>query len=574
MSDILDSLSVCRAPVLGKLSHDDSYKFYYGDFIEINKNRYAIDGVGILNGSLVTEKNDLINANKKIDLFSLRGAISVYEEVLIDKVPYLKINPDPIGSCLIYSYNKKGVVAFSSDLESMVFWLKSQGVDVKKSNFYQAMVLAIGDGAFGYTSYEDISALESSKYVVAYQNRHQILDYGVEEYLKSEGSYECLLNAAEKDIKDNIKAISESRLDKIAHLTGGMDSRLVVSAISSMGDLGKYSIFCSGQHGYPDFDTAYALCSVLGAKMTNKQSLIQKNIPKDFQQYYKWSSLDNNGMLSNQPTNIGMTGNKNTLVVSGGYGECLRGYNLHCKDASLDYVINNLWPLCNSENTVRVPVQKEVVDEVKSSLGAYLISKLENGWSINDALQLIYLQEKNRYFVGNISKSYSRYTPRVDPLYSLPAFKAAYSLGVEDRADRVLMYDLMCRFDARLASFEFGTTAWPDTLYKKRGLVERKLTKSRDVTFESYKNTSNIDWLSKVSEQSKKEAISLGAPAWQVHNYQDIQKLSKIIISKHPEFFNSFDKIRVMRLLSNRLENRQNIRKVFQIYYALVWLYT
>lgn len=304
----------------------------------------------------------MINADKNIDLFSLKGAISIYSEVIKDEVSYLKINPDPIGSCLIYYYNKEGVVAFSSDLESMVFWLKSQGVDVKKSSFYQAMVLAIGDGAFGYTSYEDVFALESSKYIVAYQNRHQILEYGVEEYLKGEGSYECLLSTAEKDIEENIKAISESKFDKIAHLTGGMDSRLVVSAISSTGSLGKYSIFCSGQHGYPDFDTAYALCSVLGARMTNKQSLIQKDIPKDFYKYYKWSSLDNCGMLPNQPTNIGMVGNKNTLVLSGGYGECLRGYNLHCKDASLDYVINNLWPLYNSENTVRVPVQKKVVD--------------------------------------------------------------------------------------------------------------------------------------------------------------------------------------------------------------------
>lgn len=33
MDNALESLSVCCVPVLGKLSHDDSYKFYHGDFI-------------------------------------------------------------------------------------------------------------------------------------------------------------------------------------------------------------------------------------------------------------------------------------------------------------------------------------------------------------------------------------------------------------------------------------------------------------------------------------------------------------------------------------------------------------
>lgn len=99
------------------------------------------------------------------------------------------------------------------------------------------------------------------------------------------------------------------------------------------------------------------------------------------------------------------------------------------------------------------------------------------------------------------------------------------------------------------------------------------LPEGRDVEFERHESSNNILWLNEVSHESKLEAIRLGAPVWQVHHYQQIQDASKQILSRNPEFYQFFDKIRIGRLLNNVLNNRQSIRKVFQLYYALVWLY-
>lgn len=502
-----------HAPVLGRRSHHENFAFY-GDLVANGNRRLALDGVGIIGEKLVTKNDDLIEIEDNFDCMAIKGSVAVYTELIDDKTSFFKINPDPIGACLVYKYEKNGVIAFSSDLKHLVDWLIGQNIQVKKSVFYQALLLSINDGAFGYSSYEDIYTLNSSEYIIAHGNKYRIANYGVEEFLKSEGSYHELLDLTQADIEKTLYAISSSRFEKIAHLTGGMDSRLVVSAISSANILRDFKIFCSGQKGLPDFDTAYSLCSVLNARMTNKPSLIQSKIPKDFEEYYKWSSDDNQGMLPNQPTNVGILGNKQTIVLSGGYGECLRGYHQHIRGYSLQSTIDNLWPLHDAQGNVRSLATESVIHEIKSELGSYLVSKLVKGWTLNDALQLIYLQEKNRYFVGNISLSFSRHTPRIDPLYSLFGFKAAYKLDHEDRANRLLMFELMERFNKKLTVLKFGTTSWPEALIKQKNIKIDMLPEGRDVEFERHESSNNILWLNEVSHESKLEAIRLGAPVW------------------------------------------------------------
>src|SRR5690606_17681703 len=133
-----------------------------------------------------------------------------------------------------------GVVAFSSDLNHLVEWLMVRGIKAKKPVFYQALMVAMNDGGFGYSSYEDVVALESSKYVVAYNSDFHIHDYGLDNFLKEKDSYENLLRLAESEIKNNINSITISELEKIVHLTGGMDSRLVVAAIQSVNQIDNY----------------------------------------------------------------------------------------------------------------------------------------------------------------------------------------------------------------------------------------------------------------------------------------------------------------------------------------------
>lgn len=561
-----------HAPVLGRKSLSDDFSFY-GELIKRNDIRFAIDGVGVVGGRLISKNSDLYDVVDNIDCLSIKGSISIYTETVENQRKYFKINPDPIGACLIYKYEKNGVVGLSSDLRHLVDWLNGIGITVKKSVFYQALLLSINDGAFGYSSWEDIFALNSGEYVVAYGNQYCISNYGVEDFFKSEGSYPELLDLAQQDIENTISAISSSGLEKIAHLTGGMDSRLVVSAISASQKLSDYKIFCSGQRGFPDFDTAYSLCSVLGAKMTNRPTLLQDKIPENFEEYYRWSSEDNQGILPNQPTNTGVVGDKDVIVLSGGYGECLRGYHQHVKGLSLNSTVDNLWPLHDNQGNIRALTTKHVVDEIKNKLGCFLISKVVKGWSLNDALQLLYLQEKNRYFVGNISLAFSRHTPRIDPIYSLYGFKAAYKMNYEDRANRFFMFDLMKRFSEDLTKLKFGTTSWPDILLKRNNVSVEQFPDCKKVEFDHHTVKNSIPLLSGYSKSSKEEAIRIGAPVWQVHNYRQIQQYAKEIILKNPEFYGYFDKVKVLRLLNNKLENRQNIRKVFQLYYSLVWLY-
>jgi hypothetical protein len=561
-----------HAPVLGRSSPNDEFHFY-GDMLPTPNGRVALDGTGIVAGKLVTTAFDLLHLSPTIDHIQTKGSLAIYSEIESEGVKHFAITPDPIGACLVYKYDNNGVVAFSSDLKHLTDWLRLNNIHVAKSVFYQALVLSINDGAFGYSSYEDIFALRASEYVLAYGNTWKCGNYGVEHFLAEPSTYSELFSKAKCEIKQTISIISESQLEKIAHLTGGMDSRLVVAAISAIGRLGDYKLFCSGQHGFPDFDTAHSLCGMLNARLTNKPSLIQAREPANIDEYYHWCADDNQGMLPNQPTNIGLVGNRQTIVLSGGYGECLRGYHEHVANQPLKSVIDNMWPLHDSNGQIRSLAKDHIIATIKSHLGTFLLDKLSKGWSLNSALQLMYLQEKNRYFVGNITLSFSRYTPRIDPLYSLFAFKAAYRLPFQDRVNKVLIYDLMNDFSPLLASAKFGTTSWSKYLLEKRFITPQDVAPATNVSFEKDQVATAHPWLNQISAESKAIAIRIGAPAWQVQHYPSMQEKAKHVLSRHPEIYEYFDKTRIRRLLNSKHSNRQAIRKVFQLYYALVWLY-
>jgi hypothetical protein len=568
----LEKKNKYKAPVLVRDTSSSYFKFY-GDLISIANGRVALDGVGIVEQKLVTNVYDLTDFNLNVDFFKVKGSLAIYSEINLDGITYFKINPDPIGACVIYKYEKNGVVAFSSDLRHLVDCLKSLGIEVRKSVFYQALLVIMNNGGFGYSSYEDVFTLDPYKYIIAHHDGFSIVDYGIADFLKSEDSYKNLLDLAELDISNTISAISESSLQKIVHLTGGMDSRLVVAAIRYRNEINKYKVFCSGERGFPDFDTAYSLCGELDAQMTNKPTLTQDVIPKNFEELYRWSAQDNQGVLSNQPPNIGASGVDDTIILSGGYGECLRTFYGEATGVSLGSISNAIWYLYDNKGSIRVPVTEYVVNNIKSGFEFFCIKKLDQGWNLNDALQLYYLEERNRYYVGNITLSYSRHTPRIDPLYSLYGIKAAYRMNFADRKNRFLIYDLMSKFSSELTKFKFGTTEWPQSTVDRYAINVKDFSISNNVKFERHAGQVNFDWLNTISPESKKEAVRTGAPAWQIHHYRNIQEEAKSILTKKPEFYEFFDKLKTSRLLNNKLNNRQSIRKVFQLYYALVWLY-
>ena len=123
------------------------------------------------------------------------------------------------------------------------------------------MLRGNGSGGLVESSYEGISVLPQFTYVTMSPSGVSVLDYPVREQFFSPGvDYELSIAVAQEEIAQNVEALAAAdHARKVAHLTGGIDSRLVLAAILSTGHSGEFVFFCSGGPEEPDQKVARQL---------------------------------------------------------------------------------------------------------------------------------------------------------------------------------------------------------------------------------------------------------------------------------------------------------------------------
>ncbi len=544
-----------------------------GKYIKIEDDFYEFSGVGVLNGKLIDSSIDFSRLIKKTinDIDWIGSSGSFVSVVRIKESIY--IMPDPVGAGMVYFYKENGIFMASSDIQSLIGCLKLNNIYLNKSSKYQAILLGLNDGYFGYTSYENIKSIESGSYIHINKSGVYFDSYGVEDFISQKITYLEALDEGKLNIEKNIYAASGAKKAvKIAHLTGGLDSRLVYSAICSNDSLNSWLIYCSGRDPYPDFVTARNICASTNASMTSFSGLLTENYPKNLKELYRLQSSACNGMIANMPIHAGMSNNMNTIVLSGGYGECYRGYWTQASDYPVNSIPGIIWGMKSGEDDNSI-ISDSLKNELIENLKVFFREKENSGWSKFEALQLLYLQHKNRYFVGNIAKIFSNYTARYDPLYSVYGFRAAFKAEKSYRDKKFVIFDLMNKFNPLVARLPFGTTDWPAEIKEKFNLGTLEWPKNLG-------KPSSINFLGSIENNnffgSRSNSLRLPLPAgvspWQWGLYKEAQLECLHLLESRKDIFDFLNKKIVYRILRNDLKNRVQIRQVFGLMYSLIWL--
>lgn len=574
MRDIARAFS---APVIGRKSKSETFKIYCGGTASVDAPRVGrlwFSGAAIVSGKFCQDVEQFARAYRpNTDILTeIKGNCSF----LVASDALAGLYSDPVGATFLYKYSSSEVEAYSSDICHLLYWLDSRcGIVPIKSSFYQSCLLSANDGHFGLSSYEDVVVLPSGTFVTFCGAKRQENNLGVEEYLQAAKSlrYEDLLEEARADILENARALrSAGNAQKIVHLTGGMDSRLMVSALLAVDAMDGFSAFCGGLPGIPDFDTAEKLCGILNMKFGVDSGLYAERMPTSIDEEYDWKAQETLGMFHYPPVHKGYVRRRDPLIVSGGYGECLRGYYLSAAEVETDEMGMQIWGISAEPGRERGISSSAVKEELLELLRRFMYERRSNGWGKFDSLQLLYLMEKNRYFVGQTSQSVLRYTPRIDGLYSLPAFRAAYALDDESRANRKLMFDLMTYFNEDLAHLPFGTTSWPDGLGSSNQRWPDRFPRTRAGEWRA--PVSPPSWESKQKKQNNivELANRIGAPVWQVANFESARKAVVNSMSDGSPIKGVLDKRLVGRLLKVSEPRRQEMRLVYNLLFACRWL--
>jgi hypothetical protein len=518
-----------------------------------------VHGVGVLDGKLIHAGSPPPPQPPTADLgMRLRGVVTVYlgREAIL---------PDPFGDSITFIWESGDDWAVSSDLAALVWWLRKRGVRVRKSALFGSTLIAANRGCFDLSSYERIREVQPWHYIAVEGERYHIRPYPLREYLGAGITVEEAIDEAEAEISGNVRAAAEANFGNvIVHLTGGVDSRLVTAACVRDGL--EFVSHCAGPIESNDTATASALCGELGLPMTHRAGWRETVTAPSFRDrlYDEMNAVS--GLTLQARTGTAAEGAPDTLILSGGFGERMRWRYSAAGDERWEELKRAIW------GSIVFPRDGQIgvfAPEALVVLEALLQEAIEScGGPLEERLDLYRIRYR-QYGVGLISRRFTEFVPRFDPLYSLAAARTAVAGGHRTRRSQRAIYELMNRFDPRFSRFPFGEESWPVELGAPEPLPFRGLTPC----YIDEPVDRNPLWSGEpvpTAEQLAKVQRSRAA-VWQVVHWEETRRLCREAMDRSPHLARIFDRRMIGRLLDREPSNRGHLRLLYSITAMLVW---
>lgn len=548
----------------------------------------AVHGNGVMAGSWVSEVE---HAQQILDSTTMtyseigktvRGSLTIY--IIDPSIQSVVVLTDPFGAGLVYIYQGRGITAVSSDMNSLRFALRNQGISLEKNLAYTATYVASGSGGLTQSSFKGVEVLSPNTYLVVSSDAvcRETYDENLNLSLPHL-TYEDLLDKAANDVVKNIEAtLTHDTQVRISQLTGGVDSRLVLGALISSGHANKFSFFCAGFDQEPDKVVARRLTSHFGLTMTEFSGLSPYDSPTSFDDLVSRPFHETGGIISGPASPF--LKQQTNLVLAGGYGEFLRSFYDKNELFSGDYplALERMYSKTSfSQISSRRLVSSEVYHQSLSSLENLVNLGITFGVPSEYSLDGAYILGRNRYYVGEISRSLSPYAARFDPLYS--PYITALGLRQEPEAKNANVpgFDLMNRFDPSLSRLPFDTERITPAYEKYRGQVRQLDFKSAVDALPRMKDYSNGQEHSHVhpsfhprpSTRDIDVARHLRtAPRLVSQNNEVRTNLGKLINQYGMKnLSNYFNPLILNQLVSREPTHRVHLRQASNLYSALVW---
>ncbi|WP_146113336.1 MULTISPECIES: hypothetical protein [unclassified Arthrobacter] len=571
--------------------------------IQLGHRKFWLDGSIVLNGRVATNLDELAkilpvdlalwSVERIADWWS-RSARNVGALFVQDnEEEWSACLPDPLGGALAFYSKEQGSIVVSTDINEIINFYSSNGRPLEKDPLFQVERIIFGNGGLVNSSFKNINTIKPFQYLVIRSGSLRVNDYSVLDSLL-EMSYADLFQRLKEDVLSSVNAILDSPLNqKIGHVTGGFDSRLVMSAIRALGRTSEVTFFCSGPAGTTDRLVADSLTSDYGLRRVDGAGLTPA--PTNLMAERLLGPLFASGGI----TSSGPIGRERSVAVSalgGGYGEVLRTFYGQRAIAdelgalSNDIVRGSYLQIDKSHlNNISSEALRSLEDLLLKQF-RHLNDRFENVDFIGDAH---YTYGRNRYHIGQNSLLWSRIGARFDPLYSVAGFALASKVPQTVRFSNVIGFDLMDTFDRSLLEHKFDYDRFNDSLLTmRRRPVQRDLSPGNNsITFETaqspgYRESSEFLGILKnlkaeppqVTARERQAIIDqsnkMGVNFWQLFNKASGQQLLKAAYDNVTDrsVFNFFNEKYVIELFSKENLNRQQLRDLYNIGGIISWL--
>ncbi|MGP9608404.1 hypothetical protein [Glutamicibacter sp. AOP33-2CA-4] len=500
--------------------------------------------------------------------------------------------PDPLGGAVTFYLEQSGQAFISTSNVELVNAAERSGLRIEKDPHFQIERLLLGNGGLTASSYANVQSVEPFQYLVLIGAQVQIHKYKILDQYSSMSLFE-VFTTLRNDVLSSVNAIANSGAEQvISHLTGGFDSRLVLSAVLNLGLNDKIDLFCSGPDGSTDRVIADGLTRRFSLRRTNGAGLT--TAPTNNMSERLMGALFASGGI----TNTGPHGREvsvNAAAMGGGYGEVLRtfyGNRVIHSNGKLDknLLVSSFLPSARNKNSY---VSELAVQDVS----AKLLTKfefLEDSYASTDFVaDAFYTHVRNRYHIGQTSLLWSRIGSRFDPLYSVAGFELGRRTTQNSRMSNVVGFDLMDSMFSDLLAQPFDYDRFNEALRDFRRPPEPLAWPAKDtsINFEkalSPSTTETSPFLQTLSRISAKEPVltpadrraktleanKMGVSFWQIVYKNTGKELlaSAYEQTRGSQIYDLVDSSYVEKLITSNAMTKKQLRDLYSLGGILTWL--
>ncbi|WP_277454744.1 hypothetical protein [Janibacter sp. DB-40] len=497
------------------------------------------------------------------------------------------ILPDPLGGATLFRHEHGDISVISTDYRELIATAAHLGFPLEKDPEYQVERMLFGAGGLRPTSYLGGQRIPSFTGVMLDDRILWTVPYESRAALTEQRSYINSVNLLRRDTLDAVSALAEAPAQaRVAHLTGGFDSRMVLGAILAAGCRDGFEFFCSGPESSIDRQVADGLARTFDLTRTTSSGLrpvVVGTAPEQDLAQLRYTA----GLSTVGPT--GLEEKVDVLSAGGGYGELMRSFYT----TSLLPTDSARWAdgrtLLQAMVGRQVDVEDLISREILESLGRQLTETLHeiraSGVPADLAPNVYYSDVRNRYHMGGTTLLWSRVGTRVNPLYSVHSLAAARELTAIAREANVLGYDLLESFGHRLSQYPFDSSrSTPEYRRQRRPRPTRAFTDGEvrygtKVTSVPPPGRTDGAVPSKPDTPQRREEVLARAKAlslifWQSNHLEETQAAlaASLEAGRSDSLAHAFNIDYVRELARTTRWNRTRVRHLYAITSIVQWL--
>lgn len=434
-------------------------------------------GDAIYKGKLYQDAHQL--ASDKVDVEDfVEKARGCYLLIKVDaQARSVTLLNDPLSLYPVYWFENERYAALSNVPIWMETILGEAGVVVERDGLLAGYDLAIGTGAFGVTGWSEFHLIPFGNSATMTQAGLDLEEVrSLDRFFVTDKSLDELIDKSADEIQENVKAIAGSHYEnKVSDITGGMDSRLVLSAIFSQGLRDEFLYHTNGEHPVPDANCALSIMERFELTRIKTKSDYSQSVATDPIGTFKKFIYQSQGSRFIYDRAFETNCVQDHLIKVGGglAGGFKSTYSLRLvgndeETSGVDDAVSSMFlPAKNylSESLVS-RLERELHAEFSMLVDRY-------GLTLKSAMDFFYVLSRNRYFIGQGEFPNSAIRPKVHALYSESLISAAMKLSDSERAAGKLHYELMKKLSPELWALPFSQQSWSETLLGNENVSDK-----------------------------------------------------------------------------------------------------